>query len=114
MRVRERASACEGECARPAVADMATKSKARRKISLPWFRQSSFVANFPLFRQHTIDTPRGFRAQVRGAAPDGEGERAADGVVRTDGRDATPRAGTGLQETARLESGSETLIAGWR
>jgi len=36
--------------------------KPRRKISLPWFRQSSTVSNHgALSRQHTIDTPSSFR-----------------------------------------------------
>jgi len=36
--------------------------KPRRKISLPWFRQSSTVGNHgALSRQHTIDTPSSFR-----------------------------------------------------
>ena len=68
---------CERACVGGGESDMATKSKARRKISLPWFRQSSFVANFPLFRQHTIDTPRGFRGQVR-EPQDGRRRRGSD------------------------------------
>lgn len=32
-------------------------SKPRRKISLPWFRQSSFSPHSALTRQHTIDVP---------------------------------------------------------
>ena len=67
MKVSERFGLCEHDLV--SVIDMSSKTKARRKISLPWFRQSSFVANFPLFRQHTIDTPRGFRGQVRDAGP---------------------------------------------
>lgn len=40
-----------------------TKSqKGRRKISLPWFRQTSVTsAHAPLSRQHTIDSPGSFR-----------------------------------------------------
>lgn len=32
-------------------------SKPRRKISLPWFRQSSFSPHSSFARQHTIDVP---------------------------------------------------------
>ncbi|KAM8710186.1 hypothetical protein ACLKA7_016907 [Drosophila subpalustris] len=40
----------------------AQQRKPRRKISLPWFRQSSTVSNHgALSRQHTIDTPSSFR-----------------------------------------------------
>lgn len=35
--------------------------KTRRKISLPWFRQSSVSNHGALSRQHTIDTPSSFR-----------------------------------------------------
>ncbi|XP_064541124.1 triple functional domain protein isoform X2 [Drosophila montana] len=35
--------------------------KSRRKISLPWFRQSSVSSHGTLARQHTIDTPSSFR-----------------------------------------------------
>lgn len=35
--------------------------KNRRKISLPWGRQSSVAKNLGLSRQHTIDTPNSFR-----------------------------------------------------
>ncbi|XP_034658719.1 triple functional domain protein isoform X2 [Drosophila subobscura] len=35
--------------------------KSRRKISLPWFRQSSVSSHGVLARQHTIDTPSSFR-----------------------------------------------------
>ena len=39
--------------------------KAKRKISLPWFRQASVAAPHPaLARQHTIDTPGSFQAQL--------------------------------------------------
>lgn len=40
-----------------------TKSqKAKRKISLPWFRQNSVTTPHPpLSRQHTIDSPGSFR-----------------------------------------------------
>lgn len=37
------------------------KQKNRRKISLPWGRQSSIAKNLGLSRQHTIDTPSSFR-----------------------------------------------------
>lgn len=37
------------------------KQKNRRKISLPWGRQSSVAKNLGLSRQHTIDTPNSFR-----------------------------------------------------
>lgn len=37
------------------------KQKNRRKISLPWGRQSSIAKNLGLARQHTIDTPSSFR-----------------------------------------------------
>lgn len=37
------------------------KPKNRRKISLPWGRQSSIAKNLGLSRQHTIDTPSSFR-----------------------------------------------------
>ncbi|KAK0088982.1 hypothetical protein PV325_009865 [Microctonus aethiopoides] len=38
--------------------------KARRKISLPWFRQGSVTPPHPaLSRQHTIDTPGSFQAR---------------------------------------------------
>lgn len=37
------------------------KQKNRRKISLPWGRQSSIAKNLGLTRQHTIDTPSSFR-----------------------------------------------------
>lgn len=36
-------------------------NKNRRKISLPWGRQSSVAKNLGLSRQHTIDTPNSFR-----------------------------------------------------
>ena len=39
--------------------------KAKRKISLPWFRQSSVTPPHPaLARQHTIDTPGSFHARL--------------------------------------------------
>lgn len=39
--------------------------KARRKISLPWFRQGSVTPPHPqLTRQHTIDTPGSFQARL--------------------------------------------------
>lgn len=39
--------------------------KSRRKISLPWFRQSSVsVPHAALSRQHTIDTPSSFHARL--------------------------------------------------
>lgn len=39
--------------------------KARRKISLPWFRQSSVTPpHATLARQHTIDTPGSFQARL--------------------------------------------------
>lgn len=39
--------------------------KSRRKISLPWFRQSSVSApHATLSRQHTIDTPGSFHARL--------------------------------------------------
>lgn len=39
--------------------------KAKRKISLPWFRQSSVTPPHPtLARQHTIDTPSSFHARL--------------------------------------------------
>lgn len=39
--------------------------KARRKISLPWFKQTSSAAPHPaLSRQHTIDTPGSFQARL--------------------------------------------------
>lgn len=39
--------------------------KSRRKISLPWFRQSSVSApHATLSRQHTIDTPSSFHARL--------------------------------------------------
>lgn len=39
--------------------------KAKRKISLPWFRQGSVQQNHPgLTRQHTIDTPSSFHARL--------------------------------------------------
>ncbi|KAJ2954516.1 hypothetical protein O0L34_g2800 [Tuta absoluta] len=39
--------------------------KSRRKISLPWFRQSSVtVPHAGLSRQHTIDTPSSFHARL--------------------------------------------------
>ncbi|KAF7275280.1 hypothetical protein GWI33_012015 [Rhynchophorus ferrugineus] len=43
-----------------------TKSqKAKRKISLPWFRQGSVSNQHPaLTRQHTIDTPSSFQARL--------------------------------------------------
>lgn len=37
------------------------KPKNRRKISLPWGRQSSIAKNLGLARQYTIDTPSSFR-----------------------------------------------------
>lgn len=40
-------------------------SKGGRKISLPWFRQTSVQqSHAALSRQHTIDTPGSFRAYV--------------------------------------------------
>ncbi|CAH1988693.1 unnamed protein product [Acanthoscelides obtectus] len=39
--------------------------KSKRKISLPWFRQSSMAKNHPMLtRQHTIDTPGSFQARL--------------------------------------------------
>lgn len=39
--------------------------KARRKISLPWFRQGSTTPpHATLSRQHTIDTPSSFQARL--------------------------------------------------
>ncbi|KYB28884.1 Triple functional domain protein-like Protein [Tribolium castaneum] len=39
--------------------------KAKRKISLPWFRQGSVAQPHPtLTRQHTIDTPSSFQARL--------------------------------------------------
>ncbi|KAL7299124.1 hypothetical protein TKK_0008205 [Trichogramma kaykai] len=39
--------------------------KAKRKISLPWFRQTSVTPPHPaLSRQHTIDTPGSFHAHM--------------------------------------------------
>lgn len=39
--------------------------KARRKISLPWFRQASAAPpHVTLSRQHTIDTPSSFQARL--------------------------------------------------
>lgn len=39
--------------------------KAKRKISLPWFRQGSVAQQHPtLTRQHTIDTPSSFQARL--------------------------------------------------
>lgn len=35
--------------------------KSGRKISLPWFRQSSVTSHATLARQHTIDSPGSFR-----------------------------------------------------
>lgn len=43
----------------------AKQHKSRRKISLPWFRQSSVSApHAMLSRQHTIDTPSSFHARL--------------------------------------------------
>lgn len=43
----------------------AKPQKARRKISLPWFRQGSVTPPHPqLTRQHTIDTPGSFQARL--------------------------------------------------
>lgn len=43
----------------------AKQTKSRRKISLPWFRQSSVSApHAALSRQHTIDTPGSFHARL--------------------------------------------------
>lgn len=40
--------------------------KAKRKISLPWFKQVSVAQPHPtLTRQHTIDTPSSFQARLR-------------------------------------------------
>lgn len=40
-------------------------AKGGRKISLPWFRQSSVTqSHAALSRQHTIDTPGSFRSYV--------------------------------------------------
>lgn len=48
---------------KPVVQTMA--QKAKRKISLPWFRQSSVQPPHPtLARQHTIDTPSSFHARL--------------------------------------------------
>lgn len=38
-----------------------SSSKPRRKISLPWFRQTSVNPHAALSRQHTIDTPGSLR-----------------------------------------------------
>ncbi|VEN42476.1 unnamed protein product [Callosobruchus maculatus] len=41
------------------------QQKSKRKISLPWFRQSSVAKNHPMLtRQHTIDTPGSFQARL--------------------------------------------------
>lgn len=50
----------------PAGAGLSNKQhKSRRKISLPWFRQSSVSApHAALSRQHTIDTPGSFHARL--------------------------------------------------
>ncbi|ALC42942.1 trio [Drosophila busckii] len=44
-----------------AAASASQPRKSRRKISLPWFRQSSVSSHGVLSRQHTIDTPSSFR-----------------------------------------------------
>jgi len=41
-----------------------SSSKPKRKISLPWFRQSSFSLHSTLARQHTIDAPGTFRYRL--------------------------------------------------
>lgn len=52
-----------GSGGKPAVQTMA--QKAKRKISLPWFKHSSVQAPHPaLSRQHTIDTPSSFHARL--------------------------------------------------
>ncbi|KXJ83198.1 hypothetical protein RP20_CCG008034 [Aedes albopictus] len=38
-----------------------SSKKGGRKISLPWFRQSSITSHATLARQHTIDSPGSFR-----------------------------------------------------
>lgn len=39
--------------------------KAKRKISLPWFRQGSVAPPHPgIVRQHTIDTPGSFQSRL--------------------------------------------------
>lgn len=49
----------------PAGKPMTIAQKARRKISLPWFRQGSMQPSHPaLSRQHTIDTPGSFQARL--------------------------------------------------
>lgn len=45
----------------PPAAGTPQQRKSRRKISLPWFRQSSVSSHGTLSRQHTIDTPSSFR-----------------------------------------------------
>ncbi|XP_065720468.2 kalirin isoform X2 [Drosophila suzukii] len=45
----------------PAPNPAPVQRKSRRKISLPWFRQSSVTGHGVLARQHTIDTPSSFR-----------------------------------------------------
>lgn len=64
-RPRARAGAM-GTTPPPAGAGFPTKQhKSRRKISLPWFRQSSVSApHAALSRQHTIDTPGSFHARL--------------------------------------------------
>ncbi|KPU78084.1 uncharacterized protein Dana_GF10082, isoform B [Drosophila ananassae] len=47
--------------ASPAPIPAPVQRKSRRKISLPWFRQSSVTGHGGLARQHTIDTPSSFR-----------------------------------------------------
>lgn len=49
------------EATSAAVAATPQPRKTRRKISLPWFRQSSVSNHGALSRQHTIDTPSSFR-----------------------------------------------------
>lgn len=56
-------SGAQSESPSPSPALMPTKSqKGKRKISLPWFRQSSVSGQKAgLSRQHTIDSPGSFR-----------------------------------------------------
>ncbi|CAF4747488.1 unnamed protein product [Pieris macdunnoughi] len=49
----------------PSPAPLTKQDKSRRKISLPWFRQSSVTSpHASLTRQHTIDTPSSFHARL--------------------------------------------------
>ncbi|XP_017017775.1 triple functional domain protein isoform X2 [Drosophila kikkawai] len=55
------ATATANPAAVPAPQPAPVQRKSRRKISLPWFRQSSVSGHGVLARQHTIDTPSSFR-----------------------------------------------------